>query len=111
MALEPPLQYPKARGADITPSLIKVDWDQHPVPFGSQALFPVRVRKTVQWAQPSTFFSHLRQPSELFIYSSSVGQPLKKINLCWLANQPPATDCKTAWCNWLPPGFLSLKPP
>lgn len=44
MALEPPLQYPKARGADITPRLIKVDWDQHPVPFGSQALFPVLVR-------------------------------------------------------------------
>lgn len=93
MALEPPLQYPKARGADITPSLIKVDWDQHPVPFGSQALFPVLVRKTVQWPQPSTFLSHLRQPSELFIYSSSVGQPLKKnlIYVGWQTSHQPLT--------------------
>lgn len=35
---------------------------------------------------------------------------LLKNNLC-LANQPPTTNCKTAWCNWLPLGFLSLKPP
>lgn len=34
----------------------------------------------------------------------------KKKDLC-LTNKPPATDCKTAWYNWLPPDLLSLKQP
>lgn len=36
---------------------------------------------------------------------------LKKKKDLYLTNKPPATDCKTAWYNWLPPDFLSLKQP
>lgn len=36
------------------------------------------LREIVQWGQLSTFLCHSKQSSALFIYSSSVGQPLKK---------------------------------
>lgn len=70
---------PDVQGASVAPSLIKADCTLAPSHFVQFCL-----RKIVQWGQLSTFLCHSRQPSTLFIYSSSQ----KKFNLWQLANQP-----------------------
>ena len=92
----------------ITPSHIRTDWGSAASCPQLPVTCPVLCKRDCAVGQSKHLLSLPRQPSELVIYPSSCGAALfKKITLVG----KPATDCKTAWCNWLPPGFLSLKPP